>query len=52
MELELGFPALRAAEQLLAFGPAVEVVEPAELREALARRARETISLYAPPDED
>ncbi|OMI36135.1 helix-turn-helix transcriptional regulator [Streptomyces sparsogenes] len=51
VELELGFPALGAAEQLLAFGPAVEVVEPAELREALVRRARETISLYAPPDD-
>ncbi|WP_264300155.1 WYL domain-containing protein [Streptomyces phaeolivaceus] len=47
MELELRFPALRAAEQLLAFGPAVEVLEPAELREAVMRRARDTVSLYA-----
>ncbi|MFI6369719.1 helix-turn-helix transcriptional regulator [Streptomyces sp. NPDC050546] len=46
VELELRFPALRAAEQLLVFGPAVEVLEPAELREALVRRARETVSLY------
>ncbi|MGW5650624.1 helix-turn-helix transcriptional regulator [Streptomyces humi] len=47
VELELQFPALRAAEQLLAFGPAVEVIEPAELREVLTRRAQETVSLYA-----
>lgn len=47
VELELRFPALRAAEQLLVFGPAVEVTEPAELREALVRRAQETIALYA-----
>jgi predicted DNA-binding transcriptional regulator YafY len=46
VELELRFPALRSAEQLLVFGPAVEVLEPAELRKVLAARARETISLY------
>lgn len=46
VELELRFPALRSAEQLLVFGPAVEVLEPAELREVLVRRAQETVSLY------
>ncbi|MPY59656.1 helix-turn-helix transcriptional regulator [Streptomyces spongiae] len=47
VELLLRFPALRAAEQLQAFGPAIEVVEPAELRDALVRNARQTLALYA-----
>ncbi|MFD4600858.1 helix-turn-helix transcriptional regulator [Streptomyces sp. NPDC058464] len=47
VELVLRFPALRSAEQLLAFGPAVEVVEPAELRDALVRNARQTLALYS-----
>ncbi|MFJ8108341.1 helix-turn-helix transcriptional regulator [Streptomyces sp. NPDC096132] len=52
VELILRFPALRSAEQLLAFGPAIEVVEPAELRDALARNARQTLALYADTTDD
>ncbi len=52
VRLEVRFHSLRLAEQLLLFGPAVEVLQPAELREALVRRAQETIALYdgAPAD--
>ncbi|MGJ5894812.1 WYL domain-containing protein [Streptomyces sp. V2] len=46
VRLEVRFPSLGSAEQLLLFGPAVEVLQPAELREVLVRRARETIALY------
>ncbi|WP_344577676.1 YafY family protein [Nonomuraea roseoviolacea] len=45
--VELRFRSLGAAGALLAFGPDVEVLEPAELRDALARRAAETAALYA-----
>jgi predicted DNA-binding transcriptional regulator YafY len=45
-QLEVRFHSLGSAEQLLLFGPAVEVLKPAELRDALVRRAQETIALY------
>ncbi|MET7355229.1 helix-turn-helix transcriptional regulator [Streptomyces mirabilis] len=52
VQLQVRFNSLGSAEQLLLFGPAVEVLEPAELRDALVRRAQETIALYkgAPAD--
>jgi predicted DNA-binding transcriptional regulator YafY len=37
----------RAFYELLAYGPAAEVVAPAELRERIAHAARETAALYA-----
>jgi predicted DNA-binding transcriptional regulator YafY len=37
----------RAFHELLAYGPHAEVVAPAELRERIARAARETAALYA-----
>jgi predicted DNA-binding transcriptional regulator YafY len=37
----------RAFHELLAYGPYAEVFEPAELRERIARAARETAALYA-----
>ena len=46
VQLEVRFHSLGSAEQLLLFGPAVEVLKPAELRDALVRRAQETIALY------
>jgi predicted DNA-binding transcriptional regulator YafY len=46
VQLQVRFRSLASAEQLLLFGPAVEVLEPAELRDALVRRAQETIALY------
>jgi predicted DNA-binding transcriptional regulator YafY len=46
VQLEVRFRSLGSAEQLLLFGPAVEVLQPAELREVLVRRAQETIALY------
>ncbi len=36
-----------ACEYLLSFGPAAEVLEPAELRSRISRLARETVQLYA-----
>ncbi|TLS46468.1 DNA-binding response regulator [Streptomyces montanus] len=47
VQLELRFRSVGSAEQLLVFGPAVEVVEPTELRDALVHRAQETTALYA-----
>ncbi|NUW38663.1 helix-turn-helix transcriptional regulator [Nonomuraea rhodomycinica] len=47
VSVELRFRSLDAAGALLAFGPDVEVLEPVELRHALARRAAETAALYA-----
>jgi predicted DNA-binding transcriptional regulator YafY len=35
-----------ACETLLAYGPDVEVLAPAELRELVARRARRTAAVY------
>ena len=50
-QVELRFRSLYAAETLLAFGPDVEVLTPAELRQTLARKAAATAALYAPrPD--
>jgi len=40
VQLEVRFHSVGSAEQLLLFGPAVEVLEPAELRDALVRRAQ------------
>ncbi|MGI5499992.1 helix-turn-helix transcriptional regulator [Lentzea sp. CA-135723] len=45
-EVELRFRSLRAVEQLLAFGPGVEVLAPDEAREALARQAKAIAGLY------
>ncbi|MFF7654863.1 helix-turn-helix transcriptional regulator [Streptomyces sp. NPDC007983] len=47
--IEPRFRALVAAEMLLAFGPDVEVLDPGELRQALARRAAATAARYTPP---
>ncbi|MFD1540602.1 helix-turn-helix transcriptional regulator [Nonomuraea guangzhouensis] len=45
--VELRFRSLGAAEALLAFGTDAEVLAPAELRQALARKAADTAALYA-----
>jgi predicted DNA-binding transcriptional regulator YafY len=45
--VELRFRALLGAQPLLAFGPDVEVLTPAELRQILARQAAATAALYA-----
>ncbi|MGW3289796.1 helix-turn-helix transcriptional regulator [Streptomyces sp. NPDC001002] len=45
-EVELHFRSFLAATALLAFGPAVEVLAPDDLRELMARRARETAAIY------
>jgi predicted DNA-binding transcriptional regulator YafY len=47
VNVELRFPSLRAAEILLAFGTDAEVLTPAELRQALARKAAEAAAGYA-----
>lgn len=36
-----------ACEYLLSFGPALEVMDPPELRSRVAERARATVQLYA-----
>ncbi|MGN9844933.1 WYL domain-containing protein [Nonomuraea sp. H19] len=41
------FRSLTAAEVLLAFGADAEVLAPAELRQALARKAAEAAARYA-----
>jgi predicted DNA-binding transcriptional regulator YafY len=46
IELQLDFRNLDAAQSLLAFGPDVEVISPAPLRDDLARTAREVVALY------
>lgn len=46
--VELRFRALVAAETLLVFGPDAEVLAPDELRQALARKAADTVALYTP----
>jgi predicted DNA-binding transcriptional regulator YafY len=50
--VELRFRSLFAAGALLAFGPNLEVLAPAELRRDLARRARATAALYAGEGEE
>lgn len=40
-----------ACEYLLSFGPAVEVLDPPQLRQQIARRAQETVQLYADSDQ-
>lgn len=46
--ITLAFETLEHARpDLLALGPSVEVVEPAELRESVAAEARETVALYS-----
>lgn len=50
VELEMNFRSLGSAEQLLVFGPAVEVLEPAELRDRLSERARQTTAVYGHGD--
>ncbi|MEU3982874.1 YafY family protein [Streptomyces sp. NPDC026672] len=45
-EVELRFQSLFAATALLAFGPAIEVLTPQDLRELMARKAQETAELY------
>ncbi|WP_419664814.1 helix-turn-helix transcriptional regulator [Streptomyces sp. 2-1] len=45
--VHLRFRALVAAEALLAFGPDVEVLVPADLRQSLGRRAAVSAALYA-----
>jgi predicted DNA-binding transcriptional regulator YafY len=47
VEVHLRFRSLGAAEALLAFGTDAEVLTPAELRHALARRAAEAAATYA-----
>jgi hypothetical protein len=46
VRLEFGFRSMGSAEQLLVFGPAIEVVEPTELRDLLAQKARQTAAVY------
>jgi predicted DNA-binding transcriptional regulator YafY len=46
VRLEFGFRSMGSAEQLLVFGEAIEVLEPTELREVLAEKARRTAALY------
>jgi predicted DNA-binding transcriptional regulator YafY len=43
----LNFRSLGAAEQMLAFGPDLEVLAPAELRQVFARMAADTAGLYS-----
>jgi predicted DNA-binding transcriptional regulator YafY len=45
--VDLNFRSLGAAEQMLAFGPDIEVLAPAELRQVFARMAASTVDLYA-----
>ncbi len=45
--VNLRFRSVGAAEALLAFGSDAEVLAPAELRQALARKAAEAATLYA-----
>jgi predicted DNA-binding transcriptional regulator YafY len=45
--VDLNFRSLAAAEQMLAFGPDLEVLAPAELRQVFARMAADTVTLYA-----
>jgi predicted DNA-binding transcriptional regulator YafY len=47
VRVELGFPSLGAAEILLDFGTDAEVLAPAELRHALARKATTAAARYA-----
>ena len=47
VHVELRFRSLYAAEALLMFGPDAEVLAPGELRQALARKAAKTATLYA-----
>lgn len=47
VQVELRFPSLRAAEILLDFGTDAEVLAPAELRHALARKAADAATRYA-----
>ncbi|MFJ8053523.1 WYL domain-containing protein [Streptomyces luteogriseus] len=46
--IALRFRSAQAAETLLALGPDAEVLTPADLRRALARRAGAVVALYAP----
>ncbi|MDJ1136168.1 helix-turn-helix transcriptional regulator [Streptomyces iconiensis] len=46
--VHLAFPVLAAVTQLLQFGTAVEVTDPPEAREELARRAASLVRLYTP----
>ena len=47
VQVELRFPSLGAAEILLDFGTDAEVLAPAELRQALARKAADAAARYA-----
>lgn len=47
IRIDMRFRSLGAAEALLMFGTDAEVLAPSELREALARKAAETATLYA-----
>jgi hypothetical protein len=49
MPVDLNFRSLGAAEAMLAFGPGIEVLTPAELRQVFARRAADTAALDAAP---
>jgi predicted DNA-binding transcriptional regulator YafY len=48
VEVTLRFPALAAAQALLAHGTDVEVLEPLELRERLGRLGHQVAGLYRP----
>ncbi|MER7989419.1 YafY family protein [Streptomyces noursei] len=47
VDVELGYPALGAVHQLLAFGTDVEVLSPSDARAVLARTAAEVAASYA-----
>jgi len=47
VQVDLRFPSLGAAEILLDFGTDAEVLTPAELRQALARKAADAAARYA-----
>ncbi|MDP4510285.1 WCX domain-containing protein [Nonomuraea turcica] len=52
VHVELRFRSLTAAEALLAFGTDAEVLAPAELRQALARKAAEVAARYTADTDD